>query len=54
MKKRYSGPKSVEFWDRVNAIKNRKRWAEAYDAGVQLQNLEDRVFRVIEEAEGKR
>lgn len=46
----YSGPRSVKFWDRVNALPAPRRW-ELYSCGVLLQELEARVLRWLREAE---
>ena len=55
--RRYSGPKSVQFWDRVNALPEREKDV-IYFAGVLLQELEARVLRELgqyeEEAQRKK
>jgi len=47
--KYYSGENSKEFWDRIDALKDRH--GELYTVGVILQELESRVLRLLESAE---
>lgn len=43
----YSGPKSIKFWERINALPRDKRSA-AYSLGVVLQNVEGDVLRLLD------
>ena len=43
----YSGPTSRAFWKAVDALGNGTEWDEAYAAGVELQNLEERVLKML-------
>ena len=46
---KYKGENSREFWDRVNALE--ERHGELYSLGVVLQNIEEYVLRMLEQAE---
>lgn len=48
--RRYSGKNSIEFWARVNALKN---WNRIYALGCDLQDLEAYVLNELESAERK-
>ena len=48
LSRHYSGKKSVQFWDRINAIKGSKGEL-LYSMGVVLQDIEVIVLRKIEE-----
>lgn len=50
IKCKYSGKESIEFWDRVNALKDSDQ-QELYSLGVALQNLEGQVLNQLENAE---
>jgi len=54
MKPRYSGKKSIRFWERVNATENESQRHELYLSAVALQNLEAVVLRKLREAENAR
>jgi len=45
----YSGNDSIEFWKKINAIKDNEKHSEMYFLGVQLQNLEGYVLKKLEE-----
>lgn len=45
---RYSGKKSKRFWNRVNAIGDRKVAAVAFMFGCALQDMEDRALRMLD------
>lgn len=47
----YSGPRSVDFWQRVNRLKRRRNRESLYMAGILLQEQEDRILRWLENAE---
>ena len=49
--RRYSGDASGPFWRRVKALTNKEDHATAYFAGVLLQEMEERVLRLIENSE---
>ncbi len=53
MPRRYSGPDSLEFWDRVKRL-NGSEHAALYSLGVALQNLEEQVLRELYSAEANR
>lgn len=46
---RYSGPKSVKFWTRVNSIKPESKRSLIYIAACALQDHEGRVFQMLRE-----
>jgi len=48
IKHRYSGEKSKDFWNVVNAI-NSKEHGELYSLGVVLQNLEEFVLKRLKD-----
>jgi hypothetical protein len=46
-KEQYSGDKSREFWDAIDAIKNEDLRELAYSLGCELQNYEDDLLSKI-------
>ena len=42
----YSGPASRAFWKAVDGLKE-GAWNEAYASGVELQNMEERVLKML-------
>jgi hypothetical protein len=48
---RYSGARSVAFWERVNTLKDRRMREFVYWQGVCLQDFESRVLQSLEMAE---
>lgn len=50
MKPKYSGPKSLKFWARVNALTDPEHTL-VYMAGCALQDHEGRVLRMLQVAE---
>jgi len=51
MKPKYSGAASVKFWNRIQEIKPAKLREAVYTAGCALQDHEQRVLRMIADAE---
>ncbi len=49
--RRYSGPASKKFWERIAEIKNRRVHDLIYIAGCALQDHEGRVLQMLDEAE---
>lgn len=45
----YSGQRSTDFWKAINGIKNRKELHAAYTMGCNLQDIESRTLRYINE-----
>jgi hypothetical protein len=48
----YSGEASAKFWRRINALPDREQ-QRLYLAGCLLQNMEGKVLRLLERAEGE-
>ena len=50
LKPKYSGPLSIKFWEQVKTIKPKKLHTAIYMAGCALQDHEDRVLNMLEDA----
>jgi hypothetical protein len=51
VKPHYSGETSVQFWERIRAIKDPASRDVVYLFGCALQDLEDRMFQALNKAE---
>lgn len=47
IKPKYSGRYSIKFWSRLNSLTG-KDWDTAYDMGVDLQNLEEKLLKFLD------
>jgi len=48
LKCKYSGDESVEFWNRVNSLPDAEQ-QEMYLAGVLLQDMEEKILKILNE-----
>jgi hypothetical protein len=54
MRHHYNGKASKRFWDRVNAVQNKRIRDALYSMACGLQNVESQVLKMLSEVEAKK